>query len=248
VDRHIIVTIDGPAGAGKSTLGRRLAQALSYRYVDSGALYRAVAWQVRETGLDPGNGDAMDHMLVHFRPHIVADPQGFQVLVGGREITRELRTPEVSQAASRVATQPQVRRWVGEVLHKLAQNGGVVAEGRDLGSAVFPDAEVKFYLDADLTTRAARRQQEWQEDGAGPELAGTLKDIAARDNRDQNRTLAPLTMPQGAHYLDTTRLNPDEVVDRCLVKIREILGARRLADESSQTISTSGLGHPEQSE
>jgi cytidylate kinase len=225
VGHRIIVTIDGPAGAGKSTLGRRLAQALGYRYVDSGALYRAVAWQARETGADPADRDALARLLPHFRPQIIAGVQGFQVSVAGREISRELRTPEVTQVSSQVATQPLVRRWVGEVLHQLARNGGVVAEGRDLGSAVFPDAEVKFYLDADLSARAARRQREWREEGGKEGFTGTLKNMADRDNRDQNRQLAPLTIPEGAHYLDTTNLNPDEVIAQCLAKIRESLTA-----------------------
>jgi cytidylate kinase len=223
VGHKIIVTIDGPAGAGKSTLARRLAQALGYRYVDSGALYRSVAWQALDAALDPQDQEALARLLAHFQPHIAAEPQGFQVFVNGREITRELRTPEVTQASSRVATQPAVRRWVGEVLHRLTRDCGVVAEGRDLGSAVFPEADVKFYLDADLAIRAARRQQEWQDQGAAPESASALQDIAGRDQRDQNRSLAPLTMPEGAHYVDTTHLTPDEMVARCLEKIREAL-------------------------
>ena len=226
MNHRIIVTIDGPAGSGKSTLGRRLAQALGYRYVDSGALYRAVAWQVRETEVDPADRDSLDQMLLHFHPHIAADAQGFRVSAGGREITRELRTPQVTQGSSQVATQPQVRRWVGEVLRQLARDGGVVAEGRDLGSAVFPEAEVKFYLDADLSTRAARRQREWQDEGGNPGLTGTLQDMAERDNRDQNRKLAPLAIPEGAYYLDTTSLEPDAVIEHCLAKIRESLTAR----------------------
>jgi cytidylate kinase len=226
VGHRLIVTIDGPAGVGKSTLGRRLAQALGYRYIDSGALYRTVAWQARETGLNLADSDALALMLAHFQPDIVADVQGFQVSVAGREITPELRTPEVTQASSLAATQPQVRRWVGEVLVLLARDGGVVAEGRDLGSTVFPDAEVKFYLDADLATRATRRQREWQGQGRAPGLTSTLKDMAERDNRDQNRKLAPLTMPPEAHYLDTTNLNPDEVLTQCLAQIRESLTAK----------------------
>jgi cytidylate kinase len=203
-----------------------LAQALGYRYVDSGALYRAVAWQARETGVDPADRDALARMLLNFHPHIVADAQGFQVSAAGREITRELRTPEVTQGSSQVATQPPVRRWVGEVLHRLAHDGGVVAEGRDLGSAVFPEAEVKFYLDADLDTRAARRQREWQDEGGNQGLTGTLKDMAERDNRDQNRRLAPLSIPEGAQYLDTTNLDPDEVIAHCLAKIKDSLTAK----------------------
>jgi CMP/dCMP kinase len=224
--QHLTITIDGPAGVGKSTLGRHLAQALSYRYIDSGALYRAVAWQVRTTGLSPADPAALARMLVQFQPHLAARVEGFQVAVDGRDITRDLRTPEVTQASSQVATQPQVRRWVGEALHALARDGGVVAEGRDLGSAVFPDAEVKFYLDADLTTRAARRQREWRDEVKAPGLTGTMQDMAERDRRDQNRTLAPLTVPEGAHYVDTTNLNPEEVLALCLAKIRESPAAR----------------------
>ncbi len=226
MNHRIIITIDGPAGAGKSTLGRRLAQALGYRYVDSGALYRAVAWQARESGVDPVDRDALARLLLHFQPDIDADAQGFQVSAQGRDITRELRTPEVTQASSQVAIQPQVRRWVGEVLHQLAADGGVVAEGRDMGSAVFPDAEVKFYLDADLDIRAARRQREMQGEGGKPGLTGTLKAMAERDNRDQNRKLAPLSMPEEAHYLDTTHLDPEEVIEQCLATIRENLTAK----------------------
>ena len=223
---RLIVTIDGPAGVGKSTLGRRLAQALGYRYLDSGALYRAVAWQAREAGLNLADAHALARMLAEFRPIFAADAQGFRVSVAGREITRELRTPEVTQASSQAAIQPQVRRWVGEALHRLARDGGVVAEGRDLGSQVFVEAEVKFYLDADLATRASRRQREWQDQGRAPVLAGTLRDMAERDNRDQNRKIAPLTVPEGAHYLDTTNLNPDEVLALCLARVRESLTAR----------------------
>ena len=222
---RLIITIDGPAGVGKSTLGRRLAQALGYRYIDSGALYRAVAWQVRATGLDLADPDALEGMLLQFQPQIVAEAESFRVFMAGRDITRELRTPEVTQASSQVATKPQVRRWVGEALVHLGRDGGAVAEGRDLGSAVFPAAQVKFYLDADLATRASRRQREWQDQGRNPGLAGTIKDMAERDNRDQNRKLAPLTIPEGAHYLDTTALNPDEVLEFCLARVRESMTA-----------------------
>lgn len=222
----ITITIDGPAGAGKSTLGRRLAQALGYRYVDSGALYRVVAWQARQAGLDPADRDALAQLLVDFRPQVTAASQGFHVAVAGRDITQELRTPEVTQGASQVATQPQVRQWVNQLLQNLARNGGVVAEGRDLGSVVFPDAAVKIFLDANLATRASRRQKEWQNSGGSSDLSSTQSAIAARDHRDKTRGTAPLTVPQGAHYLDTTNLKPEEVLTQCLAIIRENLRAR----------------------
>ena len=225
---QITITIDGPAGVGKSTLGRRLAQALGYRYVDSGALYRAVAWQAQNAQVDPGDPDAVARMLADFQPRVTADTQGFQVAVDGRDVTPELRTPVVTAGSSLVATQSRVREWVNQTLRHLAREGGMVAEGRDLGSVVFPDAAVKFYLDADLTTRASRRQKEWQASGGGPGLTSTQSTIAARDHQDQTRAVAPLTVPQGAHYLDTTNLQPDEVATQCLALIRQDLEARAI--------------------
>lgn len=222
---RITITIDGPAGVGKSTLGRRLAQALGYRYVDSGALYRAVAWQAHRADIDPADADAVARMLADFQPRVTADSQSFRVAAAGREITPELRTPAVTEGSSRVATQPRVREWVNQVLRNLAREGDMVAEGRDLGSVVFPDAQVKFYLDADLATRASRRQREWQAEGGASGLAGTQDTIAARDHQDKTRTVAPLTVPPGAHYLNTTHLQPDEVATQCLALIRENLGA-----------------------
>jgi cytidylate kinase len=226
VGHQITITIDGPAGVGKSTLGRRVAQSLGYRYVDSGALYRAVAWQAHNAQINPADADAVARMLAEFHPQISADTQGFHIAVAGREITSELRTSVVTEGSSRVATQPTVREWVNRVLQNLAQDGGVVAEGRDLGSVVFPDAEVKFYLDADLITRASRRQREWRAGGGASDLAGMQDTIAARDHQDKTRAVAPLTVPQGAHYLDTTNLQPDEVATQCLALIRKELEAR----------------------
>uniref|UniRef100_A0A7C5ALZ7 Cytidylate kinase n=1 Tax=Desulfobacca acetoxidans TaxID=60893 RepID=A0A7C5ALZ7_9BACT len=221
--KSIIITIDGPAGAGKSTVGLRLAQILGYRYVDSGALYRAVAWQAQTQGLDPGDREALCRLIAEFQPQITLNDQGFHLIVAGREITRELRTPEVSRGASRVAATPEVRTWVTRILRSLAAEADLVAEGRDLGSVVFPEAQVKLYLDADLAIRASRRQKEWQRDGGAMSLSGAISELATRDRQDQNRTLAPLTVPHGAYIVDTTHLTPDEVVEACLSRIREVL-------------------------
>ena len=159
-----IITIDGPAGAGKSTVGRRLAQSLHYLYLDSGSLYRAVAWQACAWGwlwTMPGRWPPCCRTL----SRNCGPTRRVHLLVDGREVREEIRTPEVSRGSSLVAKLPAVRRWVTGHLRWLARNGGVVADGRDQGTAVFPEAEFKFYLDAALSTRAARRQKDWQQGG-----------------------------------------------------------------------------------
>jgi cytidylate kinase len=220
VGKRAIITIDGPAGAGKSTLGRRLAQALDYLYLDSGSLYRAVAWQAQRLGLDLNDPGAMDDFLPGFRPEFRADRTGFHLCIDGREVGPELRTPEVSRTASQVAKLPAVRQWVKEHLRRLAQAGGVVAEGRDQGTAVFPEAEFKFYLDAALATRAARRLQDWGRGHDSPSLEKASRELAARDRRDETRAEAPLTVPAGALVIDTTLLTVEQVLERCLNEIK----------------------------
>ncbi|MBM4286165.1 MAG: (d)CMP kinase [Deltaproteobacteria bacterium] len=220
---RLIITIDGPAGAGKSTLGRRLAQSLGYLYLDSGALYRAVAWQSGQAGVNPDDADGLEAYLEHFAPQVEADPQGFHLSVNGRRLTWELRTPETTRDSSRVAIQPAVRRWVLRQLRDLAGDGGVVAEGRDMGSVVFPEAQVKFYLEAGLEVRAARRKRQWQNQGEAVALEGVQEELARRDRRDETRSHAPLTVPQGAVCLDTSNLEADQIFHICLRHIRKIL-------------------------
>jgi cytidylate kinase len=220
VGKRAIITIDGPAGAGKSTVGRRLAQTLHYLYLDSGSLYRAVAWQAEHLGLNLRDPGALAGFLPGFQPEIRAGEAEFHLLIEGREVREELRTPAVSRGSSLVARLPVVRQWVKEHLRWLAKDGGVVADGRDQGTAVFPEAEGKFYLDAALRTRAERRARDWQGDGDPPELEEVMRDLAARDRQDENRAAAPLQVPPGAVVIDTTDLTVDEVVERCLAEIK----------------------------
>lgn len=228
--QRAIITIDGPAGAGKSTAARRLAQALDYRYLDSGALYRAVAWQAQRLRLDPQNPEALAAFLEGLQLRVAPDGAGFHLSIDGREVSRELRTPEVSQAASRLAALPQVRHWVTACLRRLASQGGVVAEGRDLGSVVFPEAQVKFFLTADLATRAARRRREWQGDQVAVDLEQAITELATRDRQDETRSASPLKVPDGAIVVDTTSLEPEDVTRICLAAVRDALartGLRR---------------------
>ena len=201
-------------------MGRLLAQSLGYLYLDSGAFYRAVAWQAARQGLDLEDAPALEEFLAGFQPQVTADARGFHLWIEGVEVTRELRAPQVSRDASWVATVPAVRRWVKERLRDLAQIGGVVAEGRDQGTAVFPEAECKFYLDAALKTRAQRRLQDWQRDGDPPSLEEVMAQLAARDRQDESRGEAPLAVPPGAIRIDTTEMSVEEVVKQCLARIR----------------------------
>lgn len=215
-----IITIDGPAGAGKSTVARRLAQSLGYLYLDSGALYRAVAWQAARQGVDLADAAALGKFLSGFQPEVLADAAGFHLLVDGQDVSGELRSAAAGRGASQVAVMPAVRRWVAARLRFLARDGGVVAEGRDQGTAVFPDAAPKFYLDAALATRAARRRRDWQRDGDPPSLNEVMADLASRDRRDETRADSPLSIPAGAVVIDTTDLSIDEVVQQCLAHIQ----------------------------
>jgi small subunit ribosomal protein S1 len=222
-----IITIDGPAGAGKSTVGRLLAQSLGYLYLDSGALYRAVAYQAQRLGLDLDRPETLKDFLAGFAPDVIADSRGFHLVIDGVEVTEELRSPAVTQGSSRVAAEPLVRQWVKERLRHLAKNGGVVAEGRDQGTVVFPGAPHKFYLSAALATRAARRLREWQGEGEPPSLAQTMAEIAARDLRDETRDEAPLCVPADACVIDTTDLSIEAVLQQCLTRISGIDPAGR---------------------
>jgi cytidylate kinase len=206
-------------------VARGLARALGWRYLDSGAFYRAVAWQTARLSLDPEDLTALGAFLAGFAPEAGEDARGFFLLLDGRRLTQELRSPEVSRGASRMARIPAVRRWVTQRLRRLAVGNGLVAEGRDLGSVVFPEADVKFYLDADLTVRAARRQREQQGYIPDSSLTTTIAEIAHRDDQDRTRDEAPLTIPEGALVVDTTRMQPEEVVARCLMEIRRALKA-----------------------
>lgn len=208
--REPVITIDGPAGAGKSTAARELARRLGYRLLDTGAMYRALAWAVREAGIPAEDGPALRALLEQTTVELLED----RVRVNGKDVTGEIRTPEVGELTSLLTMLRPVRDKLTPVQRALAARGGVVLEGRDTGSVVCPDAEVKFYLDADLDARARRRQEELAERGVRLDLSAVRAEVARRDRQDRGRAIAPLVCPADAVVVDTTGLGEDVVVER----------------------------------
>lgn len=227
----MIVAIDGPAGAGKSTVAKRIAAKLGYAYLDSGALYRALAWKALATGTDPTSPEAMGALYGETRLKLSATRDGgVAVEVDGRSLADEIRAPEVSRAASQVAALPEVRAWLLPVQQALGrQEGlrGVVAEGRDIGTRVFPDAPAKFFLEATPAERARRRHEELQATGHALDLTETQQELEARDRRDRTRESAPLVPAPDAMVIDTTRLSLEQVVERILNAIERKVTALR---------------------
>lgn len=206
--RGLVIAIDGPSGAGKSTIGRALADALSYTYLDTGAMYRAVAVHALERNLSLDDPQALARAA---RAAVISfDATGKRVLLDGRDVTDEIRTREATRAASAVAKTGEVRREMVRRQQELGREGGVVLDGRDIGSVVFPNADVKFYLDAAAEKRARRRFEESQ--GQEASYEAILEDIRARDHQDMTREDSPLVRTEDAVYVDTTEMTPEEVI------------------------------------
>ena len=215
----LVVAIDGPAGAGKSTVARIAAEKLGYTYIDTGAMYRAVAWKVLQTGKA-----VTDALLVDVVKDIEAlleyKNDKTYVYADGQDITGEIRTPEVTGIVSQVAALGPVREKMVDLQRKMAEKGGVLIDGRDIATNVLPNADVKLFLTASIEERARRRFKEMQEKGYDVKLEELQADIAARDKADSEREISPLVQAEDAELLDTSDMSIDQVVEAILARCR----------------------------
>jgi cytidylate kinase len=206
-----VVAIDGPAGAGKSTVARGLSRALGFSYIDTGALYRSVAWLAEQNGVDWQDGARLAELAVPARFEF--DSSG-ELLVDGTAVGAAIRTPAISRGSSVVARQPQVRKGLLAIQRTLGANGGVVLEGRDIGTVVFPDAEVKFFLVASVGVRARRRFDELVAGGSAVTIEQVEREIEERDRADRERSISPLKQATDAVEIDCDELSARQVIDK----------------------------------
>jgi len=209
--RKLIIAIDGPVGSGKSTLARRVATMMGYVYIDTGAMYRVVALKAQRRGISFDASDALTSLAGETRIDLRANDATQQVFLDGEDVTAAIRTPEVAQAASKVAVIPGVRKVLVTEQRRAGERGGVVMEGRDIGSVVFPDAHLKIFLTASPEIRAERRWREHQQKGDAVDLTRTLEEIHERDRRDRERKTSPLVRAPDAVVVDSTAMEPEEV-------------------------------------
>jgi cytidylate kinase len=221
--RGLVVALDGPSGAGKSSAGRELARRLGYLYIDTGAMYRALALKALRAGA-PLDDEAA---LVPVAHESRIDLREGRVLLDSEDVSAAIRSREVSAAASRVSVHPAVRREMVARQREMGKAGGVVLDGRDIGTAVFPDAEVKIYVDADTAVRARRRHAELEAAGEEADLAAIEREVRERDWNDSHRADSPLTRAPDAVLIDTTGLGFEEVVARMLEVVERVRAARR---------------------
>lgn len=218
-----VVTVDGPSGAGKGTLCMLLSKKLGFHLLDSGAIYRVLALAAIHHGVDLESEDALVPLATHLDVQFIAEGELVKVILEGEDVSGELRKEETGMAASKVAAQPRVREALLRRQRAFAEGQGLIADGRDMGTVVFPQAEAKIFLDASAEERAQRRLKQLQDKGLDVKFADLLSEIQERDDRDRNRPVAPLRPAEDALLLDSTTMSIDEVVEKALQYIESKL-------------------------
>lgn len=218
--KGLLITIDGPAGAGKTTVSRSLAEKLGYAYVDTGALYRGVAYEAMQKGISSTDDAALENLCADIRLRVEKTAAGTRLFSGDTDISDKIRTPEMSMMASAVSARPVVRKALLDIQRRLGAEKRAVFEGRDMGTVVFPDADVKFFLTADLNARAMRRHRELLEESGQP-LETVAADMKRRDDNDASRDVAPLKPAPDAIIIDSTSLSVAAVVSEMMARVAE---------------------------
>lgn len=217
--KRLVITIDGPAGSGKSTVGRLLAKKLSYLYLDTGALYRAVAYQAMKEGISIKDQAAITDLCRRVKIRLRRVDDDLIVFADARDVTDKIRTETIGLLASSLSAMPAVRSALLPIQQDTGKDGGVVAEGRDMGTVVFPDADLKFFLEADAKERIRRRFKELVLSGVKVAYPSLKKDLLLRDRQDRERIISPLKVPEGAIIIDSTQMTIDAVLETMLVAI-----------------------------
>lgn len=227
--KGLTIAIDGPSGAGKSTVGRSLAKRLGYTYIDTGAMYRTVALKLKEKGIGLEDETALYQMANSLHIAFVPIGEEIHIYCNGEDVSEAIRLPEISRLASEVSKKKGVREALVQMQREMAKDGGVVLEGRDIGTVVFPEAEVKFYLDAEPEERAKRRFKELIAKGVQMDFQKTLEEVIQRDHNDMHRDLSPLKRAEDSILIDSTNRSVEEVVKEMFKGIEE----KRRRDENS---------------
>jgi cytidylate kinase len=233
--KRLTIAIDGPSGAGKSTVGRLLAERLGYTYIDTGAMYRAVALKTKEQAIPMEDEETLYRWASSLQITFLVRGEETHVLCDGVDVTAAIRSPEISLLASNISKRKGVRKALVQMQREMGKDGGVVLEGRDIGTVVFPNAEVKFYLDADTEERARRRFEELTSKQSEVDFKETLREVVERDRNDMNRPISPLKRAEDAVFIDSTHRSIKEVVEKMvhIVKLRDHRPSGRRLDRTS---------------
>lgn len=223
----MIITVDGPAASGKSTVARKVAEILGFRYIDTGAMYRALTWQALENGIDISDEEALEKLAKEINIYFSEKNDSVRIFVNGRDVTGGIRLPKVSNNVSIVSKAPGVRQLMVKTQRSFAQGGDLVVEGRDIGTVVFPSAELKVYLTASVSERTRRRKKELDQRGHSIGLDALKREITMRDKVDSNRSVSPLDKAKDAYEVDTTDKSIEQVVGEIIGLYKQRLRSKR---------------------